>query len=245
MHAPGKKLSTLFLGLILLAAVHRAAAVEIAYKEPLEQLRMAFATSPGAQGVIPETARGLRFDAFGKSFDIQLEANRALLDAAQRAHLDKRYEIYRGTIAGLPGSWVRLVIAEGVPRGMLWDGEELMAIDVGREEGAVAADAYIYRLRDLKIPPGTLACSDIGNPRSAAELASAVIAEVGAATTLSGEATSEIDIAVIADYEFTDANGSGYDRSTYDSHEQCRWAVQYAAGRAAKRQSNRDIPGKR
>ncbi|NNF40978.1 MAG: hypothetical protein HKN64_06335 [Woeseiaceae bacterium] len=195
--------------MILLTTVNTAGGVELLYKEPLEQMRMAYAASPGEQSSLSKAARELRFEAFGKRFDIELEVNRSLLDAVQRAHLDERYEIYRGTIAGLPGSWVRLVFADGVPRGMLWDGEELMAIDVSREDGAVAADAFIYRLRDLRIPPGTLACSDIGNPRSAAELASAVVAEVGEATTQSGEATSQIDIAVIADYEFTSANGPG------------------------------------
>ena len=167
MRVAGNKTSLLFLFLILLTSVRAAGAAEILYKEPLQQLQMVTSPLPVAPGSHSESIRALRFDAFGKNFDINLQVNRTLLNAAQRARLDERYEIYRGNIAGLPGSWVRLVIADGVPRGMLWDGSELMAIEATGERGKGAEKAFIYRLSDLTVPPGMLACSDLGNPENA------------------------------------------------------------------------------
>ncbi|MBT8089829.1 MAG: hypothetical protein KJO01_06435 [Gammaproteobacteria bacterium] len=197
------RVATVFVGLVFLLPIAQANdGIKILYQEPLEQLRMAHATSrdqqkPGA------AARSLSFDAFGKRYDINLEVNRALLDTVQRAALDGRYEIYRGDIADVPNSWVRLVIANDVPRGMLWDGTELLAIDVKRNAATGMEEAFIYRLSDLQIPPGMLACSDIGPAKNAAELAKAVLYEVAAVTSQASGATSQIDFAVIGDYEFT------------------------------------------
>ena len=196
--------AAMFFCLALLTTAHANDGIKILYQEPLEQLRMAYATSSGQQKPGAE-ARSLRFDAFGKRFDINLEVNRALLNAAQRKQLDGNYEIYRGDIAGVPNSWVRLVIADGVPRGMLWDGTELLAIDVERDDVTGIDKAFIYRLSDLHIPAGALGCSAIGPVQNAGELAQAVISEVAAATAQAPGATLAIDLALIGDFEFTSA----------------------------------------
>ena len=165
------RVAAVFVGVITLLTTAQANdGIRIVYQEPLVQLRMAYAASPDQQKP-GAAARSLRFDAFGKRFDINLEINRTLLDAVQRQRLDGRYEIYRGDIAGVPNSWVRLVIADGVPRGMLWDGVELLAIDVERDAATGIESAFIYRLSDLQIPPGMLGCSEIGQARNAGELA--------------------------------------------------------------------------
>ncbi|MDH3275884.1 MAG: hypothetical protein OEM99_15240, partial [Gammaproteobacteria bacterium] len=197
------KVAAVFVGLMpLLTTVHADDGIRIVYQEPLDQVRMAHGASAGQQKPGAE-ARSISFDAFDKRYDINLEVNRALLATAQRVQLDSRYTIYRGDIAGIPNSWVRLVIADGVPRGMLWDGTELLAIDVERDVATGREKAFIYRLSDLQIPPGTLGCSEIGPVKNAAELAKAVITEVTGVTSQGPGATSAIDLAIIGDYEFT------------------------------------------
>ena len=197
------KVAAVFVGLMpLLTTVHADDGIRIVYQEPLDQVRMAYGASAGQQKPGAE-ARSISFDAFDKRYDINLEVNRALLATAQRMQLDSRYTIYRGDIAGIPNSWVRLVIADGVPRGMLWDGTELLAIDVERDVATGSEKAFIYRLSDLQIPPGTLGCSEIGPVKNAAELAKAVITEVTGVTSQGPGATSAIDLAIIGDYEFT------------------------------------------
>ena len=197
------KVAAVFVGLMpLLTTVHADDGIRIVYQEPLDQVRMAHGASAGQQKPGAE-ARSISFDAFDKRYDINLEVNRALLATAQRMQLDSRYTIYRGDIAGIPNSWVRLVIADGVPRGMLWDGTELLAIDVESDVATGSEKAFIYRLSDLQIPPGTLGCSEIGPVKNAAELAKAVITEVTGVTSQGPGATSAIDLAIIGDYEFT------------------------------------------
>jgi hypothetical protein len=198
------RVAAVFFGLMLLTTAHANDSIRIDYQEPLEQLRIAYPTSSGQLKPGAE-ARSLQFDAFGKHFNINLEVNRALLDTAQREQLDGRYEIYRGDIAGVSNSWVRLVIADGVPRGMLWDGTELLAIDVERDIATGTQKAFIYRLSDLQIPPGALSCSEIGLVKNAGDLAKAVLSEVTGSVAQAPGATSQIDFAVIGDYEFTSA----------------------------------------
>jgi hypothetical protein len=203
--------AAVFFGLMLSARTCAEDGIHVVYQESLEQLWMTRATPSGDQMPGAATVRSLGFDAFDKRFDINLEVNRTLIDAMQRERLDERYEIYRGDIAGMPNSWARLVIVDGVPRGMLWDGQELLAIDVAKDDATGIEEAFIYRLSDLQIPPGMLACSEIGAAKNAGELAMAVVSEVTANAAQGPGATSQIDFAVIADFEFTSNNGANTD----------------------------------
>ena len=38
-------------------------------------------------------------------------------------------EVYRGQLANNPQSWARIVVFNGMPRGMIWDGVEMYAIE--------------------------------------------------------------------------------------------------------------------
>jgi uncharacterized repeat protein (TIGR01451 family) len=197
------KVAAVCVGLMpMLTTAYADDGIRILYQEPLEAIHMSYGMSTGQQKPGAE-ARSISFDAFDTRYDINLEVNRALLATAQRMQLDGRYKIYRGDIAGVTGSWVRLVIADGVPRGMLWDGTELLAIDVETDAASGRDKAFIYRLSDLQIPPGTLGCSEIGPVKNAGELAKAVLTEVTGITSQGPGATSAIDLAIIGDYEFT------------------------------------------
>lgn len=200
------------LSLLLFTAAGAADDIRVNYQESLEQLQLAYAT-PGGQKNGAGTAESLRFDAFGKRFDINLEVNRTLLDAKQRALLDARYEIYRGEIAGMPNSWARLVVVDSVPRGMLWDGAEMWAIEVTSNEATGAEEAFMFRLKDVHITPGSMACSDLSAVTNGGEFAKAVLSEVTASAAQGPGAASQIDLAVIGDFEFTSDKGGDTDAS--------------------------------
>src|SRR5688572_4438182 len=78
----------------------------------VEDLRPAFThASKGA-------AATLEFSAFGRGFRLQLATNQRLAPLAAGSSL----QLYKGTLEGAPGSWARISILEGLPRGMIWDG---------------------------------------------------------------------------------------------------------------------------
>lgn len=211
MRAQMKTLAALALGCLLLSSAVVAEGITITYKEPLQGYRLGSTTSDGSQKIAPGTARSMSFDAFGRRFDINLVENRSLFSKQQRKRLDSDYGIYRGDIAGIAGSWVRLVVADDMPRGMLWDGVELWAINVAKDPATGADSPFMFRLSDLEIPPGTLACSDVGITRNAGELAKAVMSDISANGSQGPGATEELEIAVIADYEFTSDKGANTD----------------------------------
>ena len=208
MRTPFLSVAVVTLGLMLATTARAEDGVDVTYQERLEQFQLAYTTSPGEQKTTVQTARALHFDAFGKRFDINLEINHSLLTAIQRELGEDHFQVYRGDIVDLPNSWARLVIADGLPRGTLWDGNELMAIEVAANEKTGIEEAFIFRLSDLQIAPGALACSEIGIAKDAGELAKAVLSEVTANIAQGPGATSQIDLAVIGDYEFTADKGA-------------------------------------
>ena len=211
MHNKSTKAIAVLFSLILLASARAENSVDIVYQEPLQQLQMVHAPSSDQQKPGHATLRNLAFEAYGKRFDINLEVNHALLDVIQRGSLGSGVEVYRGDITGMPNSWVRLVIANDAPRGVLWDGNELWAIEVGTSESTGKERPFIFRLDDLQITPGALTCSHVSMASSAGEFAQAMLTEGSAVASQALGASSQIDFAVIADYEFTSDKGANVD----------------------------------
>ena len=78
-------------------------------------------------------ATTLEFSAFGRFFRLRLSNNARLEKFAAGSSL----QLYKGTLEGVPDSWARISIHDGLPRGMIWDGRELFVVDA-------AADAVNY-----------------------------------------------------------------------------------------------------
>jgi len=175
--------------------------VRIGYSEPLEALSYA-RPSGEFQKLGNAGTQKLGFNAFSRHFDIALTPNHTLLDAVEREALGSALEIYRGSLAGSPDSWARIVIADGLPRGLVFDGAEMYAIEA--EDG----EARIYRLADIHVEPGALACGHAGGASNGAELFKTVIDEAAPVVLAAQGATSEIDVAVVADFEFASDKGS-------------------------------------
>lgn len=186
-------------------AANAATDIVIDHSEPLRQLvyeRAADVDGSRKPGSSPVTA--MRFDAFGRRFELTLEENRALTSAVQNQAILESIDVYRGRIADEDDSWVRVTIDDENPRGMLWDGQEMYAIDMVNNQTA------IYRLADLRISGDALSCSVAATSSNGDDLLKAVLAETAAKTTFQKGpgATSEIDIAVLGDFEFSSDMGA-------------------------------------
>ncbi len=156
-----------FAVLTVFAAVQSAAAVDIDESQILyfEPLRITTPTVPPSQQK-PSQSRELQFDAYGRRFVLSLQPNDKLSPLLQSEVGKSSLQLYRGHINGVAQSWVRVAIADGQLRGMLWDGAELYIIEpvatlrhslpakTSAEDDATA----IFRLADVVMKPGATSC---------------------------------------------------------------------------------------
>ena len=181
--------------------------VIVSHYEPLQRLSFhtdSIGTTQKLRGAGPVT---LSFDALGRSFDLQLEPNVGLLSAASRSALSAGVEIFRGRLAGDPDSWARIVVYDGMPRGLIWDGEQLFAIEAPGDSVLQATAPIIYRLADTIIVPGTMSCGADSLSGNGAAVFGKLIGELGTAMAQGPGAVSEISIGAVGDFEFTSAQG--------------------------------------
>ena len=119
-------------------------------------------TSAGGEPTPPGEFGGLRFDAFGRRFDVRLNLP-ARLNGGQ---ISGDFELFEGRLAGMPDSWVRLMRRGDSLSGVINDGEETYFIEPrSTVSEALAATGsqnkstnVIYRLADTLIAPGMISC---------------------------------------------------------------------------------------
>lgn len=181
------------LATLSIASAAHAGRVSVVHSEPLRD----FAWQGAAERA------SMRFDALGRRFELDLEPNAALLKPAARAALDQRTGVWRGRLRGTDGSWVRIVMHDGVPSGMIFDGSELLAIE--SVDGAASAGPQIFRLADVVVEAGTMSCGATAAATSGAELFASVVAEMRTALQQGPGAVEEIEIGAISDQYFTSA----------------------------------------
>ncbi len=195
MNARNLRFGVYLSALIIMPAAGAEEGAHIAYSEPLQQLEMRRDMQIEA----------LRFNAFSKHFDIRLAPNQNVLSLPVRERIADGVGVYRGKIDGMPGSWVRLVVADGIPRGLLWDGNVMYGVEAGTDASSAP---YIFRMEDLTIPPGTMTCADAEGQMTASELLGAVANEMRPRVQQAAIAESILAVAVIADFEFATDKGS-------------------------------------
>lgn len=186
----------------------RVEGITVAHSEPLQQMSLHKRGEVLQQKLRPAEALGLRFNAMGRTFDLELEPNVALIAASSRSLLGDDVGIYRGGLAGKPGSWTRIVIADGKPRGLIWDGREMFAIEAGSDGVLATAQSTIFRLADVTVEAGMLSCGASSPASNGAEFYNNVVRELKVMEQQAPGATEELRIAAIADTSFTDAQGS-------------------------------------
>jgi hypothetical protein len=213
--APAERLAALRAALACLAAclagaaAHAAEPTRLLYAEPL--------VADGAQhariaAAGPDTGERWRFSAFGRKFELRL-----------RTHTQLRHEatdvvVQAGEIVGVEGSWVRITRRHGAIIGLLSDGEELFGIEPTDELVAFLdpdlpvpdAGNLIYRLSDLLIDAGSLACGTLpaSGTVSAATAARALVSELGELQAAAVSPVQRIQLAPVADATFASRFGA-------------------------------------
>jgi MYXO-CTERM domain-containing protein len=183
----------------------------LSHYEPLLQLDVRpVDAAAGNAGEQPGTVASklMSFNAMGRSFDLELEHNGRLMRAARQNPALDGVDIYRGEVAGREGSWARIVMVNGVPSGMFFDGEEYFAIEAPGDSVVETAVPVVFRLADAVIAPGAMSCGNADPAAmSAATAAEALLGELHVAAQAQG-AVSEIELGVVGDFEFTNSKGS-------------------------------------
>ena len=184
--------------------------VALSHYEPLQRLSIRAAGNSGdgtSQKFQKATPVELSFDALGKSFNLQLEPNSRLLARASRDALPDGIEVYRGQLAGHPGSWARIVVFDGVPSGLVWDGDELFAIEAPGDSVLSTSSPVIYRLADALIAPGAMSCGSATLASNGAIAYQTLLGELGRSVVQAPGAVTEITMGAVGDFEFTSDKG--------------------------------------
>lgn len=203
------------LSLSIVAPGAQAASVSLSHYEPLQRLSIQRSGTDSSQKIGVAGPVDMRFDALGRSFELQLTPNSRLLDAARRV-TGNTVVPYRGKLAGNENSWVRMVISDGLLAGMIWDGSELFAIERPGDNVAGADSTIIYRLADAVIAPGSMTCGAGGNLTNGGAIYKALTSELSAVSAQAPGATTEINIGAVGDAEFAGIHGAGSQQAILD-----------------------------
>jgi len=179
----------------------------VAHYEELQDLDYSIG---GATGTLKMSVSGpavLTFNALGRTFKLQLESNQRLLSNKAREALSNDIALYRGKIAGNPDSWVRIVMFDGKPRGLIWDGTELFAVEAPGDSAVAATVPVMYRLADTYVTPGLMNCGVSDSTGNGAAVYQALLGELGSSALQGPGAVSQIDLGAIGDFEFVSSVG--------------------------------------
>jgi hypothetical protein len=213
---------------LLLCCAFTSAAGEplrVLYAEPFQAQTL---RAPGAQKPGPAGPANLQVQAFGRTFELQLEDNSRLLratSAVTRARFGA-IQLLKGTIKEAPGSWVRLTLDQGRYSGAFWDGSELYAIAPRQEIDSALLTPMrpgatgIYRLSDTQggLFDGTCAVAGSAAPSTSpmAKFRSLIGELRAAADSGFAAAPREIEVSMIGDFEFTTRFGSSAAQAMLD-----------------------------
>jgi hypothetical protein len=195
---------------LMLSPTLHAAEVFVSHYEPLHNMTTHAVDSTSANGsqkLQREAPAVLSFEALGRSFDLNLEANDRLLASLPAEAAFDGVHAYRGRLVNNPDSWVRIVMFDGMPRGLIWDGASMFAIEAPGDSAVEISSPVIYRLADLIIAPGTMMCGAKSISGNAAQVYANMKAELETVNSQAAGAVSEITMGVLADSTFTNAQG--------------------------------------
>ncbi len=160
--------------------------------------------------------RQLKFDAYGRRFELALEPNEKLQRARETASPASTVNLYRGQLTGISGSWARIATRGSEVHGLVWDGADLYVIessDAIRDSLIPPLDAsktrtVLFRLSDTILDPGASMCS-VGDAQSVAggvayESLTRELASLKRDFTMmkTGSAALRIELAAIGDAKF-------------------------------------------
>lgn len=183
---------------------------QILYFEPL-QIRVP-QTAVGARQKGSRELNKLELSAFGRDYSLTVATNETFHASLAAKPSRSTLTLYRGSIDGLAGSWVRLATQGVDVHGMMWDGAQLYVIapsDQVREQLVPPLDAtgagVIFRLQDVLMPTQAASCvSDAPVPlERGSDAYGSLVRELRHASA-KGElgATMRLELSVLADALF-------------------------------------------
>ena len=195
------------------ALAHERTSTRIRHAEPID---LTAATLP-TEAVLRGAGKPLRVRlvAFGRSFELDIESNSDVLrqlPAEQRKGLPP-HVLYKGRLADLPESWLRLTSINDGLYGAISDGTDVYAIAPARTISAMLTkrvpggpDAtLIYRATDIDsgLGPGFCIATPPAEPATGAAQYTALAQELAPPTTAAAIAVSrELAIGLVADVQF-------------------------------------------
>ncbi|MGH8185795.1 MAG: M12 family metallo-peptidase, partial [Steroidobacteraceae bacterium] len=133
---------------------------------------------------------------------------------------DSSLRLYRGSVAGLEKSWVRLAANGDALQGMIWDGTELYVIEstaavldaLVPAAGDASADTIIFKLADVLIEQGAPTCasgSSTGQQKADAAFES-LLGELKNAPAImqAAGATRRLTVSALGDAQFLQRHAS-------------------------------------
>ncbi len=196
------------LAIFVLAPLTQAAEVVITHYEPLQDMSVQTMQKSGAQtGAQLSDQTALSFDALGRRFELRLEANDRLFKGMPQEAIDDAVRPYRGKLANNPDSWVRVVMYDGMPRGLVWDGTTMYAIEAPGDSALDIKAPIVYRLDDLYIAPGTMSCETKSMSGKAANVYTQMKSDLARGIAQAPGAVSEVTMGAIGDSLFTTLRG--------------------------------------
>jgi len=189
-----------------------AGAISLSHHETLQRLSIQGHANDGSQKLAIAGPVDLSFDALGRSFELQLAPNSNLLTVARNAAINGVVP-YRGQLAGNTDSWARIVIADGIPSGLIWDGTELFAIERPGDNVIGSGSTIIYRLADAVIAPGSMTCGADNLFSDGGAVYKSLVNELNVAKEQAQGAVSEINVSAVGDFEFFGQHGANSDNA--------------------------------
>jgi hypothetical protein len=195
------------------ALAHERTSARIRYAEPINLTAEAL-PSEASLRTSGRPAR-VRFEAFGRPFELDIESNADVLRELPESQRDELppHVLYKGRLADIPDSWLRLTSVDGSVYGAISDGTEVYAIAPARaisrllrERVPGGPDAtLIYRAADVDsgLGPGFCTATVPEDPVSGAAQYTALAQELSApATAAALVASRELAIGLVADVQF-------------------------------------------
>ena len=196
---------------------------EILYHEVLPPMVLASKIDDSGQQDAEEPGWTWSFESFGRSFNLILKSNDRLiakLPLSQRKKVANSHQLYRGKIDGIDNSWIRLTRIGTKWSGMMWDGQEVYIIDpmlviqpalsgLSLERSSAHG---IYRLSDTReLETQVCGAGSGGMHANSIDDYGALVQELQERVTANAaEATLNLDMAVVADLEFSTTQQNTY-----------------------------------
>ena len=195
------------------AHAHERTSTRIRHAEPINLTAAALPT----EALLRSAGRPVRvrFEAFGRPFELDVESNADVLrelPADQRSALPP-HVLYKGQLADIPDSWLRLTSVDDRVYGAISDGTDVYAIAPARAISGLLEErvpggpdaTLIYRAADVDSGLGLGFCTATipEEPPTAAVQYTALASELASpATAAALVASRELAIGLVADVQF-------------------------------------------